>query len=111
MIKVPENFSVSNMSMELDNYTTLHLPIHLSSGQIFKYEGEEMAIVYDKNWNKINEIAIDPSKLQVPTGNHEIKFDGVIQGDKVPFIKLEFTVEGEVEPVKSLQIHNETVNL
>lgn len=107
MIKVPENFSISNMSMELDNYITLHLPIHLSSGQIFKYEGGEMAIVYDKNWNKINEVAIDPSKLQVPTGNHEIKFDGVIHGDKVPFVKLEFTVEGEVEPVKSLQIHNE----
>ena len=66
---------ISNITMEIDNYKKIKLPVSLKAGEIVKYTGGSKAYVYDINWNLISEFEITPSDLKVNSGDHSITFD------------------------------------
>ena len=66
---------ISNITIEMDNYKKIKLPVSLKAGEIVKYTGGTNAYVYDVNWNLISEFEITPSNLKVSSGDHSITFD------------------------------------
>ena len=66
---------ISNITMEMDNYKKIKLPVSLKAGEIIKYTGGPKAYVYNINWNLISEFEITPSDLKVSSGDHSIAFD------------------------------------
>ena len=66
---------ISNIILEIDNYKEIKLTVTLKAGEIIKYTGGTKASVYDKNWQVIKEIDIDPSLFKVTNGEHSMTFD------------------------------------
>lgn len=66
---------VHEISFELDNYKQIKFPTSLKAGEILKYNGGSRAIIYDSNWNIVNEFEIAPSDFHVKSGNHTLTFD------------------------------------
>jgi hypothetical protein len=91
--------SIQNIRMEIDNHREISLPISLKSGNSIKYTGGKKAQIYDKNWNELKEIAIDPSLLMVSQGKHKITFNCHFNDGEKPLVKLEIRLRGLAERV------------
>ncbi len=91
---------VSQISMEIDNYKKIILPISLRNGQKIKYTGGNKARVYDNTWHLIGEIPIDSIVFSVSEGEHTIQFDCQFHNSsKSPAVKVEIRTFGEAEKI------------
>ena len=91
--------TASNISIEIDNYKKIALPLKLGPNQNLKYDGEKEVVLYDKSWNKIKSIFIDTEKLTLGKGEHKIKIDCVFTGSDKASLKLELKTKGTPESV------------
>ena len=92
-----ENSDISNLSFKIDNKKSTPIGLSLKSGEILKYTGGDKATVYDKNWNIIKEININPEYLKIKSGKHKITFNCDFDNGKE--VKLEVRTQGEGERV------------
>ncbi len=91
---------IKNIIIEIDSYKKIQLPVTLKEGQIIKYEGGESAVIYNKNWKKLQEISLKASDLTVAKGEHSMTVDCIFSGGKEPYVKLELRIIGEAENLK-----------
>ncbi len=98
-VYLPENLGVSGITLEIDNYTTLELPVAVAPDHILSYEGGDQIMIYDQHWHIVNQVAIDASKLKMTQGHHEIKFEVENQGEQAGTIKVELKVRGAPEKI------------
>jgi len=90
---------LSNISLELNNYKKVVLPITLKNGQHLKYKGGQRAVLYNENWQKIREVRLDLD-LSVSSGNQTINLDCKFTNTgKEPKAKLEVRIPGQAESV------------
>ena len=89
---------ISNIKFKIDNNTTIKIPVSLKAGEILKYTGGNVAFVYDKNWNKINEIVLNPEYLKIKNGKHIINFNCDF-GNNGKEVKLEVRTKGKSEKI------------
>ncbi len=75
MIITAQNANVSDIKMEINNYKTLSFPLVLKKDQSIKITGTEEAVVYDKNWNKLQSVALENSEILVSKGKQSVTFD------------------------------------
>jgi hypothetical protein len=68
------DLSLSDISFQIDDRERVNISVTLPGQSYLKYEGEHEAWVYDRNWNPIEKVQMDPSKLTVSTGEHTISF-------------------------------------
>jgi len=66
---------ISDISLELNQYKKIQLPVVLQKGQTVKFCNGKSLIVYDKNWNKLYDKMIDPVLFTVAKGKLSINFD------------------------------------
>lgn len=91
---------LSQITIELDNYKKVTLPVSLKNGQSLKYDTENGAILYDKNWQRISSLALDKSLFEVSDGTHSITFDAAfLNTGKEPVAKFEVRIYDDAEPV------------
>ena len=83
---------ITEISLEINNFTTIKIPVVLSKGDKLAYEGGSHAVLYDKEWNKLKEYPIDSAKLNIPRGNHSIIID--MEAPYEAVIKAELFVRG-----------------
>ncbi|MDA0195439.1 MAG: hypothetical protein O2887_05460 [Bacteroidetes bacterium] len=89
---------LSNIILELDNYKKINFPIGLKAGQSLKYEGGELATLYNENWQKIGEVKMIEPDLMISDGSHAINFECTFsQGGKSPLAKLEVRFDGPAQ--------------
>ncbi len=67
----------------------MDLNIRIAPNQNLKYDGGNEIVLYDKFWNKLKTIIIDPSKFFLTKGSHKIKIDCNFEGSKNASLKLE----------------------
>ncbi len=90
---------LSNISLELNNYKKITLPIRLKNGQSLKYKGGKTATLFNENWQKIREIDLNID-LAIGNGDQTINLDCTFGNTgKEPKAKLEVRVVGKAEPV------------
>ena len=105
--KQPMNFiltsgggTVQDFIFEVDNFKKIELPLTLLQGQTIKYTGGDKAIIYSKNWEKIDETEIDIDAFTLSQGKHSLSFDCKFAQSKEALVKLELRFIGKAEKVK-----------
>lgn len=89
-ILTANNCGVSDITLEINNYKAIKLPVSLKDGQIIKYSGGKKAAVFNAQWHLIRELAINPEDFMVANGENSISLDcDFDQMDKEPSLKLE----------------------
>ncbi|WP_065219175.1 MULTISPECIES: hypothetical protein [Butyricimonas] len=68
------NDRISDIVLEIANYSTISLDCILEEGQYLKYSGDDFAIIYDKNWNEIKRFPVASSKMNMPRGKAPLIF-------------------------------------
>lgn len=68
------NDVVSDISIEIGNFSTVNIPVKLKEGEAIRYTGNSEIQICDKNWNILQRIFIDSSKLEVPQGKSSLIF-------------------------------------
>jgi hypothetical protein len=97
-IAAKEEGTISNIQVELNHYVEIEIPVDLGKGQILSYEGGKNAILYDKNWNVIKEVALDTTQLRVSSGDQQLRIK--LDGSHEVTARLELKVVGEPIPLK-----------
>lgn len=90
--------SIRKMKLELNNFIHLELPVDISQGNILVYEEGENAVLYDKNWNVLQTVPLDGSKLSIPMGQQRLRVE--MEGSKGVEGKIELKVLGEKVLIK-----------
>ena len=91
---------VSGMTMEINNYKKIQLPVILKEGQILKYTSGREVILYDSNWQIIRKFKIEPSDFKVNKGENSITVDCHFdQADEEASIKVEIRTPGKDKKV------------
>ncbi len=100
-ILTAQDADLSKITLELDNYKKVVLPVTLKSGQTIKYTGGKKATIYSANWKKIRDIDLS-ADFTVSNGNHTMDFDCTFSNEgKTPNAKLELRIVGSPEPVNA----------
>jgi len=88
---------VSDVTLEIDNAAEVSIPVTLQAGSTLKYAGGGEGIVYDRNWNELEKVALDVSDLQVSPGAHRMHFGCRFHTADHPEMKIEFRTVGGPE--------------
>ena len=100
-ILTAQDASISDFKIEMDNCCEVNVPVSLAAGESVRYSGGENAVILNSNLQKIKEIPIDSSKLQIAKGNHSIVFDcKFAEKGKEPAAKFEVRISGKAEELK-----------
>ncbi|MCM4153676.1 hypothetical protein DHD05_18955 [Arenibacter sp. N53] len=98
-ILTTKNTKVSGISIELDDFKKIDLDITIDKGENLKYDGGNEVVLYDKSWNRVKSILIDPEKLKISSGDHKIKVDCIFSAKEEASLKLEIKTAGNPEKV------------
>jgi hypothetical protein len=100
-----QDADISSIKLELDNSREINIPVSLKAGETLKYSGSNTAVVLDKYLNKIKDVDIDASKLDISKGEHKLVFDCAFNNNsKDPAAKIELRIPGKEEEIKDEQI-------
>jgi hypothetical protein len=91
---------ISAISLEINNYKEIKMPVALKKGQILKYIGGNQAKVYDANWQLVQTIVINPADFKVNPGENALSVDGQFgRVEETPQLKVEIRTFGAAEKV------------
>ena len=96
---------ISSITLEINNYKKIKLPVVLKKGQKIKYARGNKATVYDANWKYIKEFNVDFSDFTLNKGENSLNVDcDFIQSDKKATVKFEIrTVEKQEKIVLNIK--------
>lgn len=97
------NDRVSDLSLEIANYSTIRVPGAMEAGQYLKYAGGDQITIYDKNWNPVRTVPIDPAKMNVSKGEVSLLFSCSFgeAGNSEKVVSAEFKTVGNALPLKA----------
>lgn len=91
----------SDLTLEINNYKKVTLPVGLRQGQKLKYTGGDKMILYDANWQVVDELNVNSTDFEIAEGKNTINLDCTFdQADKDAFVRLEVRTMGEASPVE-----------
>jgi len=91
---------IDNISLEMDNYKKIELPVSLKKGEHIKYSGGDKAYVYSKKWQIITTFNIDANSFKLGQGDHSINVDCSFSNQgKEALLKLEIRAFGKDEKI------------
>jgi hypothetical protein len=92
---------ISKIKIEMNNYTHIEIPANLRGGNILVYEQGSHAVLYDNQWNQIDAIQVDSTKLHIPMGTQHMRLEW--EGDANSQLKVELKVLGEKVLIRGKQ--------
>ncbi|WP_111611640.1 hypothetical protein [Algoriphagus yeomjeoni] len=91
---------VSAITLEINGYKKVELPVSIKEGQTLKYTGGKELVLYDANWQIIRKYEIDLSDLKINQGENVITADSNFdRADKDASLKVEIRTYGEEQKV------------
>jgi hypothetical protein len=100
-ILTAQDATISALKIEMNNCCEIAIPVSLAAGESARYSGGETLEILNTSLQKIKEIQVDTSKLQIAKGNHSIVFDCVFsEKGKEPAAKFEVRISGKKEELK-----------
>ena len=66
---------VSNITLEVDQYKQISLPIALQPGQIVQHRGDGTLYLFSESWQKIREISLPELAESLDSGTHQLAVD------------------------------------
>jgi hypothetical protein len=93
--------ALSDITMEIDRYQTISIPLSLGEGEALKIKHSGEAHFFDANWNLVSTVALENWPAQISEGKHSFIFDASFEDDtQEAKAKIELILEGESEEVK-----------
>jgi len=94
------NCDANGISLELNNYKKIDVPLRLKQGQMLVYKGGDQLFLYTANWQLIKKVAVDFSGFKLKEGENTITIDAQFtNATKDASIKLELRSHGEHQEV------------
>jgi len=97
ILQVSGDAPVSDVTIKIDSVGEILIPVTLQAGSILKYSSVGYGIVYDRDWNELEKVTLDASKLQMGPGRHQVQFGCRFHTADHPEVKLEFRTVGKAE--------------
>ena len=95
-----QNAAVSEISLEINNYKKIALPIRLQEGQRLQYRGGEELLILDAQWNRLKSLKVSPLNFRVKTGENFLNIDCKFDAPETEAaLKLEIKTLGKRERV------------
>ena len=84
------NCKVSGITLELNNYKKIEMPVTLQDGQTLTFNKGSEVVLYNANWQIIDSIEVDFSDVILKNGENTISLDAVFDtSEKEAKLKLE----------------------
>lgn len=77
VLSSPAECGLSDITLEIDNYRKILLPLNLPPKHHIKYTGGSYVDLYDSKWEKINSARIIQDHIMISQGDHTIQFEGI----------------------------------
>lgn len=84
----------AGITLELDGRELITFADPLEPGQILKYSGGPAATRYDAHWQRLGELQVEPGRLSVPAGRHQVRLESRFGAGDEPALKCEWRVAG-----------------
>ena len=95
-----QDSGLTDIRLEFDNRPPVVLPVRLEPGQHFKHSGGETAVLYDNNWNRLQEVPLNPEDFRLISGPHSVLFScNFFDEGKEPRAGIEIRLKGEAENI------------
>jgi hypothetical protein len=97
------NDRISDISIEIANYSTIKINDVLERGEYLKYNGKEDLAIYDKNWNFVRKLPLNGQNAVVPEGASQLIFTCSFsqKNNSENIVSGEFKTIGENRPLKA----------
>ena len=87
---------VDGITIEINNYSTLDIPVKMQPGQVLKLDGKGNLQLFDKNWKLIE--TLDPGKIPLlDKGKNRIMVDAGFTVEGSSKLKIEVKTIGKAE--------------
>jgi hypothetical protein len=97
ILQVSGDAPVSDVILEIDGAGEALVPATLQPGNLLRFSGGAQGVVYDKNWNQLEKVALKAYALMIAPGRHQARLGCRFQSADQPEVKLEFRTVGEPE--------------
>lgn len=95
------NCDVSNITVEINGYKKVELPVTIKEGQSLKYSGDKELVLYDSNWQVVRKYDIELSDLEINKGDNVITVDSNFdRANKEASLKVEVRTYGGDQKVE-----------
>lgn len=94
------NDRISDISLEIGNFSTVEISGILEPGDYMKYTGGDEIIVYDRNWNTRHKVAVNKNQMIINSGESQLIFSCTFAdtGNTEKYLSGEFkTISKETE--------------
>jgi len=91
--------AVEAIRMEVDRMSSVEIPLRLREGEALVYEGGERAVVYSSMWHALRSLPMNPERLMLASGDHELLIDASVISGEDAHLKIELRVPGVQESV------------
>lgn len=91
------NDRISDISLEIANYSTIRLNCTLEEGEYLKYVGGDSFFIYDKNWHEVKRISANADQMNIPKGKTSLVFSCTFShpDNTDKYVSAEFKTVGE----------------
>tara|TARA_B100000963_G_scaffold116381_1_gene101393 strand:+ start:1173 stop:3488 length:2316 start_codon:yes stop_codon:yes gene_type:complete len=95
-----ENTEITEISLEINHYKKIQLPLSLKKGQRIQYSGEEKLWVLDAQWNRLKSYKVSPSDFMVKKGDNSLGVDcRFTKSEEEALLKLEVKTLDKTEKI------------
>ena len=98
-----ENTAVTEISLEINQYKKIQLPVSLRKGERIQYSGEDKLWVLDAQWNRLKSYKVSPSDFNIKTGDNSLEVDcHFTKSEAEAQFKLEIKTLGKTEKINQI---------
>ncbi len=99
-VLTPDKCDVSQITLELNNYKKIQLPVAIKAGQILKYSGGDKAYLYNSNWTVLKSFDISSADFKITGSENTLALDcNFDRTEKESNLKLEIRIPGKEQKV------------
>ncbi len=81
-----------NIGLEIDGSPRTRLPVTLRDGQVLRYRGGNKAMLLSKNWEKLQDVSVNPDLFSLAQGEHTVSISCAFKNTDAGRVKLELRV-------------------
>ena len=98
-----KNTAVNEISLEINQYKKIQLPVSLRKGERIQYSGEDKLWVLDAQWNRLKSYKVSPSDFNIKTGDNSLEVDcHFTKSEAEAQLKLEIKTLGKTEKINQI---------
>ncbi len=92
--------SIENITIELDSYQTIEIPVQLSAGTSIIYNGSDQLLIYDEKGSMKDKLPVEFGGITIGNGSHTMNVSCEFRSDCDCTLKGMIKLKGKVDVIK-----------